>query len=416
MKPSAFIITLLCATTALFCSAQTPAHFNRNDLTNKVTFGCNFFGTAQDYAPIPAKNITADKEYMWMRDMIDKIVALVGLQNRFEIKSLKNYNNCSALCISNETGESRYLQFDRDFLEAYEKHTANKWFVIGVVAHEIAHHLNGHSLDGVGSRPNKELEADEFAGFVLFKLGAALNDAQGIFSFLNDTEGPPTHPVKAKRYAAVKTGWLKAQGTFKYDAGNDEVGDFALTEGLLKAIRGKKEKSVARNTVNICDILLSLTPDNVEAVSTKGLNYSVLGMYDSAMYFANKAVQAEPYVALFRLNLARVLIAASQLDDAIAFTDDAIYLKPVWPEAYQAKAEVLIHQKKYQAAIDNCNWALQLAPGKNTVIADILTTKGIALYELTKKADAIKLFNDSKKADPDNLLLKDYLTARKIVL
>jgi tetratricopeptide (TPR) repeat protein len=416
MKVKAVGIFFICAIIVLTSAAQLPAHIDRNSITSKVTFGCNFFGSTQNYIPTPAKNISADQEFMWMRDMIDKIVGLVGLQNRFEIKSMKNYNNCSALCISNETGESRYLQFDRDFLEAYEKQTGNKWFVIGVVAHEIAHHLNGHSLDGVGSRPNKELEADEFAGFVLFKLGATLAEAQGIFSFLNDTEGPPTHPVKAKRYAAVKTGWLKAQGNYTYDAGNDEVGDFALVEGLLKAIRGKKDKTLARNTVNLCNIILNITPDNNEAVSTKGVNYAVINMPDSAIYFCNKAVATEPYVAMFRLNLCRALMSANRLNEALEFCDDAIYLKPALPLAYQTKAEVLLQQKKYEAAIDNCNWALQLNPEKNTVVADILTTKGIALYELGKKADAVQLFNDSKKADADNILLKNYLLSKKITL
>lgn len=416
MKPKACSIFFAFITIAFFATAQSPAHLDRNSLANKVTFGCNFFGTSQNYVPTPAKNVSADKEYMWMRDMIDNIVALVGLQNRFEIKSMKNYNNCSALCVSNETGESRYLQFDRDFLEAYEKQTANKWFVIGVVAHEIAHHLNGHSLDGVGSRPNKELEADEFAGFVLFKLGATLEEAQGIFSFLNDTEGPPTHPIKVKRYAAVKTGWQKAQGTYVYDAGNDEVGDFALMEGLLTAIRGKKDKPLARNTVTLCNIILKLTPDNNEAVSTMGANYAVLNMCDSALYFCDKAVATEPYVAMFRLNLARAYLCANRTDDALAFTEDAIFLKPTLPEAYQTKAEVLIQQKKFQPAVEACNWALQLSPGKTTVLADILSTKGIALYELGKKQDALKIFGDAKKADANNLLLKNYLLAKKISL
>ena len=98
------------------------------------------------------------------------------------------------------------------------------------------------------------------------------------------------------------------------------------------------------------------------------------------------------------------------------FTEYAIFLKPTLPLAYQTKAEVLIQQKKYQLAIDNCNWALQLNPEKSTVLADILATKGIALYELGKKTDAVKLFNDSKKTDADNIMLKNYLLAKKITL
>jgi tetratricopeptide (TPR) repeat protein len=409
------IFFFILATIPFFSQAQRIAHINKKSGINKVTFGCNFFGDSQNYTPAQAEGVTDEKAYTWMLTIIDDIVAKVGLQARFEVKALKNYNNCSALCVKNETGEARVLQFDRDFLEQYEKITADKWFVVGVVAHEIAHHLNGHSLDGVGSRPNKEMEADEFAGFVMQKLGAPLSEAQNIFSFLNETEGPPTHPIKSKRFKAVKRGWEKSAGTYQ-SWKDDEVGMFALTETLLKSMRKKREPQYARVMVEMCDNLLRLAPDNVEALSTKGYHYAILKMYDSAKIFCTAALTIEPHVSMFRLNFAKVLLASGEYDEALAYVDDALYLRPISPEAYETKAEILIKQRKYFDAIENCNFALLLSPTKEYNMADIFTAKGIALYELGKKDDAVILFKEAKKFETENILLKEYVKGKKLVL
>lgn len=201
--------------TALFASVAAIAQpsIEASDITmQRVPFACNFFGSTASYNPPAAAGVTDDNAETWMRGMINRITSVAGVHNRFFLRALKDYDNCSAVCFGNNIGQDRYIEFDRAFLEKYQLQTGSKWFVIGVVAHEIGHHLNGHSLDGIGSRPQKELEADEFAGFVMQKLGAPLTDAQSIFSFMNNTEGPPTHPIKQKRYNAIEKGWDKAAG------------------------------------------------------------------------------------------------------------------------------------------------------------------------------------------------------------
>jgi len=92
-----------------------------------------------------------------------------------------------------------------------------------ILAHEVGHHLLGHisiddssyqsnpTVSDIGSRSHKrELQADEFAGFVLSKMGAALNDASHAVGQVN--ESPTlTHPSRADRIEAVHTGWKKAR-------------------------------------------------------------------------------------------------------------------------------------------------------------------------------------------------------------
>ena len=184
----------------------------KKDTHNKLSFACNFFGSSANYEPVPASEVSDENAEKWMNELVARITSVVGLRNRFRLVALQNFNNCAAVCFNNETGQERFIQFDRQFLENFQKRTNNKWFVTGVLAHELGHHFNGHSLDGIGSRPDKEIEADEFAGFILQKLGAKENEAESIFSFLNETDGPPTHPIKSKRYAAVSRGWNSAAG------------------------------------------------------------------------------------------------------------------------------------------------------------------------------------------------------------
>src|SRR5690606_38394645 len=62
-----------------------------------------------------------------------------------------------------------------------------------------------------GSQPPTELEADKFSGFVLYKMGASLDDAQLALGKLV-AEGPDgrTHPGRGKRMAAIAEGWKQA--------------------------------------------------------------------------------------------------------------------------------------------------------------------------------------------------------------
>jgi len=87
-----------------------------------------------------------------------------------------------------------------DFAEAY------------VIAHEVGHHLNGHTIRKGGSTPRLELEADEFAGFVLYKLGASLEQAQEVMKYIATAKASSTHPSRASRMLAIEHGWDKAAG------------------------------------------------------------------------------------------------------------------------------------------------------------------------------------------------------------
>jgi len=59
-----------------------------------------------------------------------------------------------------------------------------------------------------------ELEADETAGFILYKLGATLEESQrAMKSESVSVEGSYTHPPRAQRLEAIRKGWEKARGS-----------------------------------------------------------------------------------------------------------------------------------------------------------------------------------------------------------
>ena len=54
-----------------------------------------------------------------------------------------------------------------------------------------------------------ELEADEFSGFVLGRMGSSLKEAQSAIATLKYEKATSTHPAKANRMKAIKKGWTR---------------------------------------------------------------------------------------------------------------------------------------------------------------------------------------------------------------
>jgi tetratricopeptide (TPR) repeat protein len=397
-------LLLFCFNSMFLAAYCQPAKPNLLVNNRPTTFACNFFDRNTQYIPPPAAGVKDAAAEVWMRGMINKICEITGLQNRFLLKALKNYDNCSAICFSNDVGQDRYIQFDRDFLEEYQRKTKNKWFVFGVLAHEIGHHLNGHSLDGVGSRPHKELEADEFAGFVMQKMGAPLVQAQRIFSFLNETDGPPTHPVKKLRYEAIKRGWDKAAGKITYET--LRFNDADMVDFAQRALyRARKERRVDSKIKDI-NAALEFFPEYAEALSEKGLYFMEKNNFDSAYHYCERAIELEPYIGLLRLNLAKVQYYNKEMEASAKSSNLALYLKPVFPEAYLFLAQVAFDKKDYEDAKLQTELALRMNPESRELRADIAAAHAIALYHLGKYAEAADYMAAAKELDPENFRVK----------
>ena len=157
---------------------------------------CNYFG---EETPAHVHTFASSKE---AEDMIMQILETIGLPQNFDIVSAGVPNAAAVI-----HGDKRFILYSRYFMNNIKKHASNQWAPISIMAHEIGHHLAGHTLKSDGSRPLIELEADRFSGSVLQKMGASLEDALAAMEQLGNEHGSATHPRKLDRLEAITAGW-----------------------------------------------------------------------------------------------------------------------------------------------------------------------------------------------------------------
>jgi hypothetical protein len=144
---------------------------------------------------------------------VDAILDKIGLFRNFIIQECPEINNAVAKNIDVGNGhKERYILYDASFFKKIDDKAENGWAATSVLAHEIGHHLNGHSLNNEGSNHKFELEADEFSGFVLARMGASLEDAQSAIQTLRYEKATRTHPAKADRLLRIEKGWNRGNG------------------------------------------------------------------------------------------------------------------------------------------------------------------------------------------------------------
>ncbi|QKG52243.1 membrane-binding protein [Hymenobacter sp. BRD67] len=153
-----------------------------------------------------AQTLATDVPASQAEGIIREITDAVGLQPRFELRATTQVDNAAAVVYDGR----RYLLYNPKFLAAVNRAGHTDWAGISILAHEMGHHLNGHTLRAGGSQPQDELEADEFSGFVLRRLGASLAQAQAAMAAVSPEASSATHPGRAPRLAAISRGWNRA--------------------------------------------------------------------------------------------------------------------------------------------------------------------------------------------------------------
>jgi hypothetical protein len=154
--------------------------------------------------PVRSYNDSAAVKIPTLHEMLAQIMNVTGLQTDFELKEAKVLNIEASI-----SHRKRYILYNPSFIEWINLATKDKWGSIALLAHEIGHHLNGHTIRKSGSNPSVELQADEFAGFILHKLGATLQESQEVMFYIAKPEGSATHPGRTARMEAIKKGWQK---------------------------------------------------------------------------------------------------------------------------------------------------------------------------------------------------------------
>lgn len=169
------------------------------------SFGYNYYGQKINERAFCSQFSFRSKEVA--EKAVDEIVRRSGLKRNFYVMECPNTDNCFAAI----QGQTRLIVYDGSFMKKANDLSKSDWGALSILAHEIGHHLQGHTIVEGGSDPAKELEADEFSGFVMYQMGATLKDAQAAINKLTSDYDGGTHPARPKRLAAIKKGYENAQ-------------------------------------------------------------------------------------------------------------------------------------------------------------------------------------------------------------
>ena len=117
-------------------------------------------------------------------------------------------------CASNLADGTPIITYNNQFLN--NLYQQNSWAPVSVLAHEVGHHYNADATwFGQFSHPwTRELRADFVSGYVLFKLGASLEDSQSAFRIIFSAVGSESHPDTPTRMQALAAGYLRAYQGF----------------------------------------------------------------------------------------------------------------------------------------------------------------------------------------------------------
>jgi hypothetical protein len=286
---------------------------------------------------------------------IKSITELVGLPPNFVLLTRPNIQN--AYAFSSVSG-TRYILVDNNWLHSL---SLGDWFVSGVIAHEIGHHLCGHTVKSrstdLSESRAQETEADRFSGFILRKLGASLEQALTAVKLVTrnqSNELNSTHPNREVRIKAVTSGFEGSQSKLLENDGSEMTAEYyfnlaysiapdpglatpsallftaldtykkaleqnpEFTDALLNSagivqVLGNKgelnyEKSV-QTCLGLYRKILDRDPNNLAALNNKGQLYSVaafrldnLTLYEMAITYFDSCIELQPTEGGYYLN------------------------------------------------------------------------------------------------------------------
>jgi len=277
---------------------------------------------------------------------LQKIIQVSGISKRFVLHSCSNIDNCIATTIKG----IRYILYDKYFMQEITNNT-NSWSKLSILAHEVGHHVNGHPLDLIAVLQGKinppslkqsrimEIEADEFSGFILQKMGASLSQAQAAINKYgtHGDDSYSTHPSKVKRLAAIERGFKKALN--EENSGNE----------VYKTEQGLTAEDYFYKAMNL--------PNNEESVKSKIKNYTNainLGFQYKFVAYNNRGNS--------KRDLNDFVGAIKDFSNAIKYApEDVNFLSIV----YKNRAEARAHYGDLDGAISDCNKGLELNPKDN---------------------------------------------------
>jgi tetratricopeptide (TPR) repeat protein len=345
------------------------------------------------------------------KQIVEQIMQMNVLPQNFVIKSA-DCNNALATTI----GRQRFILYSTAFLENFKKEANTKWAAYCVLAHEIGHHLSNHDLEesNPAVRKKYELEADKFAGGILFRLGATLEEAQAGINTFSLENASTTHPPKRARLEAVAVGWKQAE---ELAAAAENTGGSAEADSDEKKLyeQARVEKDPFK-AIDLLDQAIELKEDYADAYLERGKRKVDIENVDEIRVNYHYAIEDyNTYISMRPKNpvaFAERGYAYRRLDrdsNALADYNRAIRLDNKYAEAYFGRALVKMKMEENDAALKDLDKATQLKPD----FADAYYVSGNIQYGLGENEKAIAMLDKALKADAMHFDALDLRAAAK---
>jgi hypothetical protein len=148
------------------------------------------------------------------KEAVHRIVRHSGLLPNFIVREDPQVRNAVAYV----KGRERVIAYNPAFISSVLDSTRTDWAAVSILAHEIAHHLLGHTLDPDAVHPGDELACDRYSGFILQRMGSALEESLAAIDVAGNVHGTLRHPPRHARRMAIAQGWKDAHRLLNHEA------------------------------------------------------------------------------------------------------------------------------------------------------------------------------------------------------
>ncbi len=164
-------------------------------------------GNSQEDKTTSQENLSYQADKI-VKEATTNILNYIGLPPDFKVVQLDIPN-----VIAYTKHGDRYIGYNPQFIQRLRIQTETDWSAYSVLAHEIGHHLAGHTEKSGKTNPGNELVADHFSGFILQRMGATLEQAESALLSLEKIGGISDtihHPPILSRITSLAEGWMQA--------------------------------------------------------------------------------------------------------------------------------------------------------------------------------------------------------------
>jgi lipoprotein NlpI len=149
-------------------------------------------------------------------------------------------------------------------------------------------------------------------------------------------------------------------------------------------------------TIQGCDAVIKLNPNNDAAFTSRGVGYDNKGQYDRAIQDYDQAIKLNPNSGYAFNNRGNSYNDKGQYDRAIQDLDQAIKLNPNYAVAFNNRGNAYNGKGQYDRAIADYNRAIQLDPK----YALAYSNRGVTYFDKGDNDRAIADFNQAIQLDP----------------